>query len=159
MNDAIKTNRTAPKLTEAQRAALVLVRDGGRFAVWAVTKDVWQSVVDAGLGTVGGTLTDAGRAALRGVMTAPVSMTVDQAREAIARIQRHVSYSPEDGMLSAEQDLFAACNTLISQAQALSLLNSHIDTLERELTELGNMHRAACDELEEAKAVLRGLYP
>lgn len=91
--------------------------------------------------------------------THPASFTVDQAREAMARVARHVSYAPEEGHTQAERDLLAACNTLISQAQALMLLNAQLDTLERELTELGNTHRAACDELAEVKAILRGLYP
>lgn len=92
-------------------------------------------------------------------MTAPVSLTPDQAREAMARIERLVSYAPEEGRTETEQQLWAACNTLISQAQALMLLNAQVDALERELTELGNTHRAACDELAEVKAILRGLYP
>ncbi len=87
-----------------------------------------------------------------------VSMTVDQARAAMERVTRHAGYG--DGtLLSTEQDLFAACNTLISQAQALMLLNARLDELESELKSLGNTHAAACDELHEAKATLRGLYP
>lgn len=88
--------------------------------------------------------------------TPPVSLTIDQAREAMARIERFRTYG-EGG--PTEDQLYAACNTLISQAQAIMLLTGQIDALERELTELGNMHRAACDELAEVKAILRGLYP
>lgn len=47
----------------------------------------------------------------------------------------------------------------LDKCQALDTINPQLEVLERELTELGNLHRAACDELEECRAVLRGLYP
>lgn len=91
-------------------------------------------------------------------MTAPpVSLTVDQAREAMARIERLVSYAPEEGRTSTEQTLWAACNTIISQAQALSLLNTTLDDLEKEIATMRNMMKAVEDELGEARADLRAL--
>ncbi len=89
-------------------------------------------------------------------MSGPVSMTPDQAREVMARVTRHASY--DDGSLTqTEKDLFAACNTLISQAQALVLLNGQLDTLERECVGLHNSVRAMDDELAQVKADLRYL--
>ena len=82
-------------------------------------------------------------------MNKPIPMNVTRAREVL--ISPDSPWTPE-----VKQALAQA---YIDHTQALALLNSQIDTLERELTELGNLHRAACDELAETKAILRGLYP
>lgn len=80
MNDAIKTNRTAPKLTEAQRACLASIKDeGGRDQGWRYGSATLTSLRKRGwLERYRGypwagakecnmwRITDAGRAALRG---------------------------------------------------------------------------------------------
>ncbi len=86
-----------------------------------------------------------------------VTLTPAQCHEIMARIQRHVSYSPDDGMLSAEQDLWAACNTIISQVQSITILNKLLDDLEQEITTMRNQMTAVEDDLAETKRHLREL--
>lgn len=47
----------------------------------------------------------------------------------------------------------------IDHTQALMLLNTKLDELEREVVALGNDLTAASEELTEARTILRGLYP
>lgn len=47
----------------------------------------------------------------------------------------------------------------VDQAQVIVNLSAKIDEVESELAGMGNSFSAACDELAEVKAILRGLYP